>query len=58
MKYDVCGAAVLIGLLDSVVKMQLPINITIILGFAENTVGNNAMRPGDIIKSYSGNLLK
>ncbi|MGY6088843.1 M17 family metallopeptidase [Avibacterium paragallinarum] len=58
MKYDVCGAAVLIGLLDSVVKMQLPINITIILGFAENTVGNNAMRPGDIIKSYSGKFIE
>ncbi|KAE9529953.1 M17 family metallopeptidase [Testudinibacter aquarius] len=53
MKYDMCGAAVLIGLLDTVIQMKLPVNLNIILGFAENMPTALAMRPGDIVTMHS-----
>lgn len=54
MKYDMCGAAVLIGLLDAIIEMNLLLNVSMILGFAENLVSHNSIRPGDVIKTYSG----
>lgn len=54
MKYDMCGAAVLIGLLDAVRRQKLPLNVTIILGLTENMLSEYAMRPGDIIRMHSG----
>ncbi|WP_249961389.1 M17 family metallopeptidase [Histophilus somni] len=58
MKYDMCGAALLIGLLETVVENSLPINIRIIVGVAENMINEKAMRPGEIVRSYSGKTIE
>lgn len=58
MKYDMCGATILMGLLNAVVQNQLPVNLRIIVGLAENMLNEKAMRPGDIVKSYSGKSIE
>lgn len=54
MKYDMCGAASVIGTFAAVVKLKLPINLVVIVPTCENMPAGNALKPGDIIKSMNG----
>ena len=58
MKYDMCGAAGVIGTLQAVARMALPINLTVIVPAVENMPGGNATRPGDIVTSLSGQTIE
>lgn len=54
MKYDMCGAATVLGVMKAIALLKLPVNVIGLLACAENMPGGNATRPGDIIKSYQG----
>jgi len=54
MKYDMCGAAGVIGTMATVAKLKLPINLTVVVPTVENMPSGTATRPGDIVKSMSG----
>ncbi len=54
MKYDMCGAASVIGTLSAVAEMQLPINVVGIIPATENLPDGLATKPGDIVTSMSG----
>ena len=58
MKYDMCGAASVLGTLKAVAAMSLPINLTVVVPAAENMPGGNATRPGDIVTSMSGQTIE
>jgi len=58
MKYDMCGAAGVLGTLQAVARMALPINLTVIVPATENMPGGNASRPGDIVASMSGQTIE
>ena len=58
MKYDMCGAAGVIGTLQAVARIALPINLTVIVPAVENMPGGNATRPGDIVTSLSGQTIE
>ncbi|PKO90785.1 MAG: leucyl aminopeptidase [Betaproteobacteria bacterium HGW-Betaproteobacteria-10] len=58
MKYDMCGAASVLGTMQAVARMQLPINLTVIVPATENMPGGNASRPGDIVTSMSGQTIE
>ena len=58
MKYDMCGAAAVIGLMHTIAKLQLPINVVGMVGAAENMPSGHACRPGDIVKTYSGKTVE
>ncbi|MCL4117042.1 UNVERIFIED_CONTAM: hypothetical protein GTU68_062068 [Idotea baltica] len=58
MKYDMCGAASVFGTLATVLELQLPINVICLLACAENMPSSKATRPGDIIKSMSGQTIE
>ena len=58
MKYDMCGAAGVLGTMQAVARMQLPINLTVIVPATENMPGGNATRPGDIVTSMSGQTIE
>ncbi|UCV02529.1 leucyl aminopeptidase [Dechloromonas denitrificans] len=58
MKYDMCGAASVLGTMQAVARMQLPINLTVIVPATENMPGGNATRPGDIVASMSGQTIE
>jgi leucyl aminopeptidase len=44
MKYDMCGAASVLGTMQAVARMALPINLTVIVPATENMPGGNATR--------------
>ncbi len=58
MKYDMCGAAVVLGVLKTVSEMQLPVNLVAALPLVENMPSGKATRPGDVVKSYSGKTVE
>jgi leucyl aminopeptidase len=58
MKYDMCGAASVLGTLRAVLELQLPINLVCLLACAENMPSGNATRPGDIVTSMSGQTVE
>lgn len=58
MKYDMSGAASVLGTMKAVAKSKLPIDLTVIMPCVENMPGGNASRPGDIITSMSGQTVE
>ena len=54
MKYDMAGAASVLGTLKACARLNLPINVVGLLACAENMPGGGAVKPGDIITSMSG----
>ena len=58
MKFDMCGAASVLGTLQAVGEMRLPINVIGAIPTTENMPGGRASRPGDIVKSLSGQTVE
>ena len=58
MKYDMCGAASVIGTMYSVSLMKLKKNVIGVIPTCENMPSGQATRPGDIVKSMSGQTIE
>jgi len=58
MKYDMGGAASVLGTLHALAELQLPINVVGILAGAENMPDGKSYRPGDILTSMSGQTIE
>jgi len=54
MKYDMCGAASVLGLMETVTELKLPINVVGVIPSCENMPDGLANKPGDIVTSMSG----
>ncbi|MDN5864129.1 MAG: leucyl aminopeptidase [Gammaproteobacteria bacterium] len=58
MKFDMCGAASVFGTLKVACEMKLPMNIVGITPATENLPDGNAVKPGDILTSLSGQTVE
>ncbi len=58
MKYDMCGAASVLGVLLAVAELQLPLNVVGVMPAVENMPGGNATRPADIVTTLSGQTVE
>lgn len=58
MKYDMCGAASVLGTMQAVGEMELPLNVIGIIPACENMPSGTATRPGDIVTSMSGQTIE
>jgi leucyl aminopeptidase len=54
MKYDMCGAASVLGTFKTIAEMDLPLNVIGIIPTCENMPDGRAVRPGDVLTSMSG----
>ncbi len=54
MKYDMCGAASVLGIITFAAELELPLNIIGVIATAENMPGGQANRPDDIVTTMSG----
>lgn len=54
MKFDMCGAAAVIGIMQAAAMLELPVKITGLIVSTENLPGGGAYKPGDIIRMMSG----
>ncbi|RDZ27094.1 leucyl aminopeptidase [Lysobacter silvisoli] len=58
MKFDMCGAATVMGTFVSAVGMQLPINLVVVVPAVENMPDADAYRPSDVLTSMSGKTIE
>lgn len=58
MKYDMCGGASVLGTIKAAAQLQLPLNIVGIIPATENCPDANATKPGEIVKSLSGQTVE
>jgi len=58
MKMDMGGAAAVIGTMQVVGELKLPLHIVGLISSAENMVSSTAFRPGDILKTLSGKTIE
>lgn len=58
MKYDMCGAAAVLGAIQAAAELKLPLNIVGLLAGSENLPSGSAYRPGDILTTYSGQTVE
>lgn len=58
MKSDMGGGAMLLSAFMTIVKLQLPVNIVLGLGIADNAADGNAINPGAILELYGGGSIE
>ncbi|MFZ3323193.1 MAG: leucyl aminopeptidase [Usitatibacter sp.] len=58
MKFDMCGAASVLGTMKAVAAMKLPLNVVGVVPTTENMPGGNAIKPGDIVTTMSGQTVE
>jgi leucyl aminopeptidase len=58
MKFDMCGAASVIGTMATIIALELPINVVGLVPAAENMPDGLASRPGDIVTTMSGQTVE
>lgn len=54
MKRDMTGAGVVLAVLGALADVDCPVRVTGLLPLAENSVGANSTRPGDVLRHYGG----
>jgi leucyl aminopeptidase len=57
MKGDMGGAACVTGLMMALAKRKAKCNVIGVIGLVENAIDGNAQRPGDVVKSMSGQTI-
>jgi len=58
MKFDMCGAASVLGVMKALALMQLPINVVGVIPATENMPSGSATKPGDVVVSMSGQTIE
>jgi leucyl aminopeptidase len=58
MKYDMAGAAAVIGAMQAIAKLKPAIPVTAYIPTVENMINGKAQRPGDIITALSGKTIE
>lgn len=58
LKYDMSGAAAVMGAMHAVTRLNLPLNLVVLAPCCENLPGGAATRPGDVVRSMSGQTVE
>ncbi len=58
MKFDMCGAASVLGIMRALCESQLPVHVVGAIACAENMPSGRATRPGDIVTTMSGQTVE
>jgi leucyl aminopeptidase len=58
MKFDMSGAAGVLGALDAIGRMKLPINVVGLIGTTTNMPSGTAVNPGDVVRSHLGKYIE
>jgi leucyl aminopeptidase len=58
MKYDMSGGAAVLGAMEAVGSLDLPLNVVALVPATENLPGGNAFKPGDVLELHSGKTVE
>jgi leucyl aminopeptidase len=54
MKRDMTGGGVVLAVMGALADVDCPVRVTGLVPAAENAIGGNALRPGDVLRHYGG----
>ena len=58
MKFDMCGAAAVIGAMEAIARLKLRANVVGVFGATTNMPSGTAVKPGDVVKASSGKSIE
>lgn len=58
MKWDMGGSGVVVGLMRTLARRKARLNAVGVVGLVENMPSGTAQRPGDVVRSYSGQTIE
>lgn len=58
MKFDMCGAAGVLGAMEAIGRMKLRVNVVGLVGSTTNMPSGTAVNPGDVVKSHLGKFIE
>jgi leucyl aminopeptidase len=58
MKFDMCGAAGVLGAMEAIARLKLKINVVGLVGTTTNMPSGTAVKPGDVVRSMSGKFIE
>jgi leucyl aminopeptidase len=58
MKFDMCGAAGVLGAFEAIARLRLPINVVGAIGATTNMPSGTAVNPGDVVHASSGKSIE
>jgi len=58
MKFDMSGAAGVLGAMEAIARMKLKINVVGLIGSTTNVVDGDAVRPGDVVRASNGKTIE
>ncbi|MBT4052229.1 MAG: leucyl aminopeptidase [Bacteroidetes Order II. Incertae sedis bacterium] len=58
MKCDMAGAAAVVGAMEAIAKLDLPLYVIGLIPATDNRPGKNAYVPGDVVKMHSGKTVE
>ncbi len=58
MKFDMCGAAGVLGAMEAIAGLKLELNVVGLIGTTTNMPSGEAVKPGDVVKAASGKSIE
>ncbi len=58
MKFDMCGAAGVIGAMEAIARLALPVNVVGVFGATTNMPSGTAVKPGDVVTASTGTTIE
>jgi leucyl aminopeptidase len=58
MKFDMCGAAGVLGAMEAIARLGLAVNVVGVVGSTTNMPSGEAVKPGDVVRSHLGKYIE
>jgi len=58
MKFDMCGAAGVLGAMEAIARLELPVNVVGLIGSTTNMPSGEAVKPGDVVQASNGKWIE
>jgi leucyl aminopeptidase len=58
MKFDMSGGAAVLGAIEAIAELRLPVRIIAVVGATENMPSGHAMKPGDVVRAANGTTIE
>ena len=58
MKFDMCGAAGVLGAMEAIGQLKLPVNVIGLVGSTTNMPSGTAVKPGDVVRASNGKFIE
>ncbi|MEA2148724.1 MAG: leucyl aminopeptidase [Solirubrobacteraceae bacterium] len=58
MKFDMSGGAAVLGAIEAIAELRLPVRVVGVVGATENMPSGHAMKPGDVVRAANGTTIE